>query len=310
MSSNIQLYSSIEIDSFKSKLEYGNPKNLDNGGKIINIYYNGSPLYIQTPVMNSPFGMTKWNIDGGDKCSIDLSLGNYQSDKKMKHFHSLMEIIDKKLIEDGLTNSTAWFKKKISSEAIVEALYTPLIKYPKDKNTGEITDKYPPTFRVSIPFKDNEYKCKFFKDREEINIDNYETKRSKMSVIMQCVGIWIAGGKFGCTWKAVQVKVTPPATIDKYAFNEDDNDNIDNDDLIESDNEDYYSKCKFNEDDNNEDEDEREDEREDDNAEEDREDEKENTHEMNDDPDVEPENELEDNENKTKKKVVRRKKNN
>lgn len=250
MSSNIKLYSSIDIESFKSKLEYGQPKNLDNGGKIINIYCDGAPMYIQTPVMSSPFGMTKWNIDGGDKCSIDLSFSNLLANKRMKHFHTLMEIIDKKLIEDGLTNSMNWFKKKITSEAIVEALYTPLIKYPKDKNTGEITDKYPPTFRVSIPYKDNEYKCKFFKDREEINIDMYETKRSKISVIMQCVGIWIAGGKFGCTWKALQVKVVPPETIESYAFNEDDDDK-----LVESDNdsedecgdveEDFYSKCKL-----------------------------------------------------------------
>lgn len=290
MSSNIKLYSSFDIESFKSKLEYGQPKNLDNGGKIINIYYDGAPLYIQTPVMNTPFGMTKWNIDGGDKCSIDLSLGNYQSDKKMKHFHSLMEIIDKKLIEDGLTNSTMWFKKKITSEAIVEALYTPLIKYPKDKNTGEITDKYPPTFRVSIPFKDNTYKCKFFKDREEINIDMFETKRSKMVIIMQCVGIWIAGGKFGCTWKAVQVKVTPPPSIDNYAFNDEDN----TDQLVESDDEDesYYDKCRLNNDEDTRDE------------------EEDNIDDAKDEPEEKEIDEPEEpEENKGKKKVIRRKKN-
>ena len=46
-----------------------------------------------------------------------------------------------------------------------------------------------------------------------------------MSVLLKCNGIWIINGKFGCTWKAEQIKVkVPEKAISGYAFRDDDED--------------------------------------------------------------------------------------
>lgn len=35
----------------------------------------------------------------------------------------------------------------------------PIIKYVKDKHTGAITDAYPPTFKMKVPFGRDKYTC-------------------------------------------------------------------------------------------------------------------------------------------------------
>ena len=244
MMKSIILPSKTDISTFESKMSYGATKSLDTGAKIINIFFDKSPFIIQTPEMNIPFGLSRWSNDNStnDKFSIDMSFKGKETRPTLAKFYEMLKIIDRKMIKDGLENSTAWFKKKISTEAVVDALYTPIVKHSKDKDTGEITDKYPSTFRIALPYRDNNFQCSFYKDKEEIDITTIELKGAKVAAIMQCVGIWIAGGKFGCTWKAIQVKVTPNEVVSGYAF-QDVNEN-----LIESDDEDdeieHYNKCQ------------------------------------------------------------------
>lgn len=231
---NIMLSQSIDKNTFSSMLSYGQPKIMDNGGKFINVFYNKKPLIIQTPEMTTPFGMHTWSgadSSANEKYSLDLSFKNKESRKSLLAFFDIIESLDKKLIQDTLENSTQWLNKKISTEAVVDALYTPLIKYAKDKNTGEINSNYAPTFRVSLPYKSGNFQCKIFDNhKEEVDIKSIETKHSKVTSIIKCTGIWVAGGKFGCSWKAMQVRVVPQETFQGYAFSE-----ADNDDLVESD---------------------------------------------------------------------------
>ena len=35
-------------------------------------------------------------------------------------------------------------------------------------------------------------------------------KGALIKVVLKCNGIWIANGKFGCTWKAEQIRVKVP----------------------------------------------------------------------------------------------------
>lgn len=205
-----------------SKITYSEPRILDNGGKVIYISYDKKKLLLQTPEMSVPFGLGKWNNDGKgvDKYSIDLSFKGRESREVLAKFFDGLKSMDKKLVEDGLANSQSWFKKTHKSLDVVEALYTTMVKYPKDKN-GEIIDKYPPTFKMSVPFDGTKFMCQVFDNAKNlVDLNNLEVKGSKISAIVQCMGIWVAGTKFGCSWKVVQMKVTPPSTIKGYAFKE------------------------------------------------------------------------------------------
>lgn len=202
-------------------IAYGQPKVNDNGGKSIYISLNKSPILLQTPEMYAPFGMSKWENDKGlPKYTLDLSFKDMESKPMIRAFYDRMNELDEKLILDAVENSFDWMKKKNVSHDVMSALYTKQVKHPIDKATGEITNKYPATFKLNLPFRDGEFKCDVFdsKTKSLVNLTEIETKGSRVTAIIQCLGIWVAAGKFGCTWKVVQMKVMPPRGISGYAF--------------------------------------------------------------------------------------------
>ena len=63
-----------------------------------------------------------------------------------------------------------------------------------------------------------------------IDLSTIETKGAKITAIIQCLGLWAIAGKFGCTWKVLQMRVVPVATIKGWAFKDlDDKDDEDDD---------------------------------------------------------------------------------
>ncbi len=221
-----------------ANISYSAPRTLDNGGRVIYMNLNRSPIVIQTPEMVAPYGVSNWNDDGKgpDKYTLDLSFKGKESREKLNEFFEKMSALDKKLVHDGVHNSMTWLKKKITSADVVEALYTPIVKYAKDKTTGEITDKYPPSMKLKLPFNNGVFQCEVYDTkRKQVNlkelIDNGSLKGAKVTAIIQCSGIWVAGGKYGCSWKVLQMRVSPPQTIKGYAFKDLEDDKADDSDI-------------------------------------------------------------------------------
>jgi hypothetical protein len=222
MAPNIVLARDFSID----RVTFSDMKVLDNGGKIVYVSYDRSPFFLQTPPMAVPFGLSKWDNDGKSpaKYSIDLSFKGMDSSKPLSAFHSALSTLDDKLIETGFDKQQSWFKgKRYGSREIVEALYTPMVKYAKDKVTGERTDAYPPTVKVTVPHRDGSFTCDVFDaNRNSADLVSIETKGSSITAIIQCTGIWFAGGKFGLSWRVVQMKVVPSSgKIRGFALKED-----------------------------------------------------------------------------------------
>lgn len=231
---SIILPSSFEV----ANVSYSAPRTLDNGGRAIYMGLNRSPIVLQTPEMIAPYGVSNWNDDGKgpDKYSLDLSFKGKEGRQNLQTFFDKMVALDKKLVQDGVDNSMTWLKKKYTSIDVVEALYTPMVKYSKDKTTGEITDKYPPVFKLKIPFVNNTFQCEVFDNKRNQAdlkqlIDAGAFKGAKVTAIIQCLGIWVAGGKYGCSWKVLQMRITPPQTIKGYAFKELEDDKVDDSDI-------------------------------------------------------------------------------
>jgi hypothetical protein len=225
------------------QLSYGTPKQLDSGGKSIYVNYSGQPLIIQTPEMSLPFGISVWNNDRTglpDKYSLDVSFQGLDSRDGLQALHTMLKTMDERIVTDANENSQAWFKKRFPSRDVVVALYTPMVKVAKDRETGEPTDKFPPTFKMSLPFKDGAFKLDGVYDerRRTVNLMDIvgrdgtgsRGKGSRVRVITQCSGVWVAGGKFGCTWKVKQLIIVPPATLKAFAFVADDSGNLLEDD--------------------------------------------------------------------------------
>lgn len=211
-------------------VSFSDVKMLDNGGKIVYVSYNRAPFFLQTPTMPAPFGLSSW--DGGDgksavKYSLDLSFKGMDASPSVKAFYGVLEKLDRTLLDHGFANQANWFKgKRYGSREIVEALYTPLIKFARDKTTGEKTDAYPPTFKASVPFRDGDFACDVFDaTRKPVRLSDIDTKGSAVTAIIQCTGVWFAGGKFGVSWKIAQMKVVSSSSkLSGFALRDDDDD--------------------------------------------------------------------------------------
>jgi hypothetical protein len=213
-----------------ASIKYGAVKTNPIGGKSIYVSHNNSTMLIQTPEMRSPFGLSKWDkkekgADGVEKDSFkyDLLLGfdGMETREMLNTFYKKMSAFDTKLIADGMENSMNWLGKKMTSTEVVEELYTPLVRQSRDKNTGEVNNKYPANFKVSVPYRDGKFQCTAYgPDKKEVDLATVNLQGARITAIIQCVGIWVVGKKFGCSWKVVQMMINPKSNIPKFAFRE------------------------------------------------------------------------------------------
>ena len=210
-----------------SDIKYSKPKVDARGGKSVGILNSGSnsATYISTPLMLT-WGVNEYVDDKSGKVSYDMAL-QFPSEEYAKedttNFMNNMIDFEDKLKADAIKNSKEWFGKAKMSEDAIDALWTPMLKYPKDKNTGEFDTTRSPTLKVKIPFWEGEWKTELYDvDQTAIFPDpngssvtpkDLISKGSNVAVIILCGGLWFANGKFGVTWKLLQGVVKPKASI-------------------------------------------------------------------------------------------------
>lgn len=225
---NTGVYYPEEIDL--SKISYSELKQMGNGpARTCYINYKGGKLAIETPFLTSSFGIRQppqeFRDEGAPpKYTIDFNLRGYRGeDPKVKELHDLLTHLQDKILGDSCTYSMEWHKKQKMSKDVAEALFTPIVKFAKDKN-GEPTDMYPPTIKVKAQCWEGEWKfqaiCKETGEIVEGDLSEQVCGRINGRAIIECSSLWFAGGKFGVTWnlKMIEYESSSQAVPANYAF--------------------------------------------------------------------------------------------
>ena len=226
----------VDID----KITFSTLKKLPSGAKINYVNYGNIEddgivsLQVRTPMVDFPFDAKFYADENGGKWSCKAALKG-DSDA-MNEFTRIMTQLDDKIKKEAIKNSQAWFGKKSITEDVLNEKYTPIVRPYKDPETGEETGKYAPQLAFKVNFKNDNYDCKFYdEDKNKINIndkneENYKEVESLLKkgisakMILKCNGMWFSASGFGCTFKAVQLKVKVPVELDCYAFDDTDDD--------------------------------------------------------------------------------------
>jgi len=191
------------------------PKANNSGGKSVGILNNISKksILLQTPLMMN-WGVNVYDNANGSK-SYDLTIQfpreEFGNDDTKNLLDMLVEFEDK-VKADAQKNPRDWFGKSSMSAEVIDALWSPMLKYPKDQSTGEPDKTRSPTLKVKLPVWEGEYKFELFDVNQTSLIPNddgrgpeeFIQKGSNVACIIQCGGIWFANGKFGVTWKLYQ----------------------------------------------------------------------------------------------------------
>ena len=208
-----------------SKVTFSTPKTLDNGGKMLFLNYNGgiNPLYITLPEVEVPFDPMYFDDnENSGKYTVKISMKDLETNKELEALHSKISEMDELLKNKAAENSGTWFKKPKLSMDVINELYTPMIKVSTDPETGEPNGKWPDSFGFKIVKKDGVFprfsiydnnKVVFDVDRKTdnpVDLENVLMKGTLIKAVLKCNGVWIANGKFGCTWRAEQVRAKVP----------------------------------------------------------------------------------------------------
>ena len=205
-------------------VKYAKPKANASGGKSIGILnaVSNTVLQISSPMMLT-WGVNQFVDEKTGKVSYDMSLqfpnDEFYDDATRKFFNNIRDL-EQKVKDDAISNSKEWFGKPKMSAETTDALFTPMLRYPKDKSSLETDYSRAPTFKIKLPCWEGVWK----------NIDLYDLDRrlvfpvptnpslapadfiqkgSHIAAGIQCGGIWFAGGKFGVTWNLIQGIIKP-----------------------------------------------------------------------------------------------------
>jgi hypothetical protein len=228
------------------------PKVSTNGSGSKSAFLNYGPssskLTLQTPSLYSPFGLNVFDKNGPPKYSLDLAMRGWNGENaKVTNFYNALSALDEFMVDEATKNSKLWFKQELKRE-VVEAFYTPSVKFGRDKE-GNPTP-YPPNVKVQLrkkraasdaPGGDSDLSNSFDVDVFDasaatdanarpikgVPMGDLLVRRVEVTCLIECTGVWFAGGKFGLSWKASQMRVdkAPSGLVGRgYAFVQDEDD--------------------------------------------------------------------------------------
>ncbi len=218
-----------------NSIMYCAPKASPQGAKSVNILSKSTKtgLTLSTPLMLT-WGASDYKAEGEEKGNgkFEMSLqfpSSEYSNEDTNAFFKNMKALEDKIKSDALVYSKEWFGKVHKSSEVVDALWSPMLKYSKDKQTGEYDYTKSPTLKVKIPQWEGVWKSeiydedggKLYPTSENPNCTplDYLKKGSNIACIIQFGGIWFVNGKFSANWKLVQAVVQKPrATLQGQCF--------------------------------------------------------------------------------------------
>lgn len=212
-----------------SAVRYMQPRVNDRGGKGITIISNqtGRSLHISTPLLMT-WGVSDYTdektgeSDGKFTMSLNFPNADY-SNKQSEAFLEKLKEFEDHIVDDAVKHTEAWFGKERSREVIKDSFF-PFIKYPRDKLTKKLDLSKAPNIRVKVPNYGGEWKnleiydtkqqLLFPSDNENLTPIDLIPKKSQVACVIQCGGIWTAGGNsWGVIWKLNQCVVKPPTDV-------------------------------------------------------------------------------------------------
>ena len=158
----------INATSFQpaSDIKYSKPKINKSGGKSVNVVSvkTSTALTLRTPLMLT-WGVNEYVDDMSGKKTYNMALQfpneEYKNDETSQFLNAMISLQDK-IKADAVENCKDWFGKTKMSTEVVDALFHPMLQYPKDPNTGEPNMDRSPTLKIKLDYWDNKFNCEIY----------------------------------------------------------------------------------------------------------------------------------------------------
>jgi hypothetical protein len=205
MATNIETMDFSTIAFSKQKVKSAN--------KFIYVYSQKKALKFRLPKMRLPFGLQKDTMSKKNQYLVDFSFEN--NSKLLESFQKFDAFIISKVHQEFFPEKTI---------ETVKAMYSSYLKYPENP-------MFSPTLRSKIIVGDDDtIKCEFYENEQvdgkypkvdiaEKGNGEYLTqvmgKGSHNQSIIECIGLWFFGDKFGLSFKVTQVMLYHPEPVEE-----------------------------------------------------------------------------------------------
>jgi len=210
-----------------SDIDITAPKVNKSGGKSANVLYKPTKkgLYLNMEVPMLTWGASSFKDQTSGKETFDMAIQFPRTDYSTPETDILLaqfQALENHIKSEAVRNSMAWFNNKTMTPEVIEALWTPMLKYSKDPQTGEPDTTKAPTLKVKLPCWEGKFNCEIYDPTGTMMYPDTESSVSPMDLIpkgvnivaiVQCGGLWFANGKFGCTWRLFQAVVQPKPSM-------------------------------------------------------------------------------------------------
>jgi len=181
-------------------------------GKFSNVKYAGGALYLETPMLHLPMGISSFEDDG--KKSLFLSCRGHEDEDDVRLFVDAIDSLQNRVIDQAANLKLLGDK---SRETLAE-FFTPILK---------LSDKYPPALRITLPQHTEtdangntvtKYTFSSFKrdgnKTVPCDIDDMDLRGARVKVIFTVSNVWVINNKnWGVSLKAIQLLVKPTFDI-------------------------------------------------------------------------------------------------
>ncbi len=212
-----------------SKVTYKPAKPNTRGGKNVQCQLNGNPIVLQFPLMLT-WGVNERVDESSGRVSYDMALQFAKGTRSVELFQAALKQFQEKVLNDAVSKSKEWFGRSKLSREVAEAMMYPILKYPKLKDgSGEPDYERDPTLKLKVPYWEKKFNVELYDMKKKalylprapgaVGPQGDKTpvdiipKASYVKGLLACTGIWMAGGRFGVTWKLMQAGVRPPMRL-------------------------------------------------------------------------------------------------
>jgi len=187
-------------------------------------------LRIQTPVMQTPFGISKRpnkkNVQvKKNEYTLSLTFKGMEDDENIKMFHEKLSDFDKLLISTAVHHNNKWFSEiQDLDETLIHkmSLYKHLVYSHKSKAEDGTVRVYDPALTLSIPTDADEHPIVQVFDANH-NVCQWSDIKPwhRLVAIFDITSIWKSQLHFGTTPKCTHIKIMDPlsnSNDDQTAF--------------------------------------------------------------------------------------------
>lgn len=221
-----------KFEPSKENITFRPMRNIEGANKTVHtkratLLYNGQPLWIQTPKMHAPFGVSRGKKDEQNynkKISVSLNLEKGDENSTYSKMLRFQELIIDAIYENRFEwlpppqKKTDKRPEDVTRAEIVEHMFYPFISEPKEKST------YEPIMRGNLTTTKKEdgtvdkIVTAVWSDKRERVMDVTDASipsRSNLKLIMGVPYVYYLIGtkKFGVIWRVHSLQVFPGAGL-------------------------------------------------------------------------------------------------